>query len=498
MRPRAAQTLVGVMSAAAASVLGCDGSGPSGAANHGGQPAGEGPAAVFVSAPCQDREQANGITASCGYVTVPEREDDPAGGTIKIRVARIHGKFATGAGDPIVYLDGGPGGSSIANAVYYGAWAIDSGLKVLLAERDLIAIDLRGTGGSTPALTCDGVAIAALGPEEPRNDEFAPTLITACRKALAAAGATLSAYGTSAAARDVTRVIGALALPRFDLMGVSHGARVALEVLRRPPAGLHAVVLDSLIPPDADVLPEEGRALARAYDLAMADCEGDPVCLAEAPDPRGALPEIVARLDATPMDVSTHGGSVTLTGRSFVEAVRGSLRDGDRKGRLARQLHAARGGEYGFFAAVLGSPRGQGSVGAALGVACAEQMAVTSAAAIETAAAAVPAPLAAGLVGRFYALACPLWDVPAAPPALRTPVSSAVPVLLLAGHLDPWVPPDWSRQAARTLSAAHVMEVPEAGHAVIHGICAASNTLRFLTDLSAPGTSSLCPPRPLE
>ena len=197
--------------------------------------------------------------------------------------------------DPIVYLDGGPGGSSIANAVYYGGWSPDGGLKALLAKRDLIAIDLRGTGGSTPTLACPAVSIERLGPSGTNPGDFSQAAITECRQQLLGTGATLSAYGTAAAARDVELALGTLAPAGFNLVGVSYGARVALEIMRRSPPGLRAVVLDSLAPPGMDVLLEEGSCLRPRARGGAGRCEADPACVAAAPGVRTALAEIVDR-----------------------------------------------------------------------------------------------------------------------------------------------------------------------------------------------------------
>jgi pimeloyl-ACP methyl ester carboxylesterase len=486
-----------VFAAALAGSAGCDGNrrGAPGADGGAGGAPGPQPApfpANFLAAPCLDREKGPGLTIACGTIALPEDETHPGLGNITLRVARISADRATSTGAPVVYLDGGPGGSSIANAIYYGAWTAGSGLKALLAERELIAIDLRGTGGSTPALTCDGVDIKTLGPGEPAADEFSAAAISACRMSLASAGVTLANYGTAAAAHDVSSIVAALKLTKFDLVGVSYGARVALELLRSAPPGLNAVVLDSLIPPEANAITQEGVALARAYDLVLAACARDAACAAEAPDVQSALPEIVARLDQMPADVNTHGGAVTLNGRSFLEALRGALRDGDRLGYVPRQLQAARGGDYGFFAAVLGAPHGQGSVGVNLSVMCGEEFPADGAAAIEAAAAAVPPPLAHGLAGRFYAHACPLWAPGKPSPTLHQPVTTKQPMLLLAGELDPLVPPNGSSQAAMAASAAHVAEVVGAGHAMLHGTCVGVMTMAYLNQGTVPPERPAC------
>jgi pimeloyl-ACP methyl ester carboxylesterase len=472
---------------AVAAAVGCDGKSPRGAGDAGVSPSagdgGVGATGAFASVACEPREMGPGLKTSCGLVRVPERYDDPAGGTISLRVLVAPALEAPAAKDPVIYLDGGAGGSSIAAVVYYGAWSPDHATKALFAKRDLIAIDLRGSGGSKPSLACGELGVAAL---DAANGEFSAADVRACRSHVIGTGAKLGAYGTVAAATDVLEVVRALGLREFNLVGVSYGARVALEVMRRAPAGLRAVVLDSLTPPGVDALAEEPISLARAIEASILGCEADEKCQAEAPGVRTALAEVAARLEQMPVEVSTHGGSVNLNGRTFVQAVSMALREGDKDHLLPRRLHAARSQDYGFFAAVLGAPRGQGSLGANLGVVCAEAMAFTSRDAIEARAAAVPPPLGTALTARFYAAACPIWAVPAAPASLHMEVTSATPTLLLAGAVDPLVPPAWSRMAAQTLTGARTYELPGQGHAVLHGICAATAAAKFLDNPSTP------------
>jgi pimeloyl-ACP methyl ester carboxylesterase len=484
--------------------LACDGSAarPPRAAGDAGAEAGDGAGSAgndagttgaFMPASCTSSESAPGVTVSCGFVQVPERHEDPSLGTIKVRVAILAGQGPALADDPIVYLDGGAGGSSVAGALYYAGWAVDRPLKTLLSRRRIIAVDLRGAGGSIPNLGCEAAGIEPLGPDSEGGQLAAA--VGECRRSLmgTGAGANLGAYGTQAAAADVAAVAVALGLRRYDLVGSSYGARVALELLRGPAAAnVRAVVLDSLSAPGNDVLAQEGANLARALEAVVAGCEARAECQARAPALRTAVPEIVGRLGRDPQDVSTHGGTVTLDDRSFLQALAMSLREGDTEDLLPTRLQEARTGDLGFFAAVLGSPRGRGSLGAHLGVMCAEHMAFTSPELIEKAAATVMPPLASALYARYYALVCPVWAVPPAPPALRAAVSSAVPALLLAGGFDPVTSAASAREAAATLAAARVIELPLHGHAVIHRTCGAILAGRFLENPTAALTVAAC------
>ena len=67
----------------------------------------------------------------------------------------------------------------------------------------------------------------------------------------------------------------------------------------------------------------------------------------------------------------------------------------------------------------------------------------------------------------------------------------ALPVLLLAGSLDPITPPHWAREAAETLPNSYVFELPAVGHGVMDShFCGSSLVLAFLADPTEEPDSS--------
>lgn len=477
MRPRCLLVRVAV-----ALLCGCDGGLP--APDLAGGPF------TFTPAPCDRREVPPGREVACGTVQVPERWDSPGERRVSLRVAILRAAGAAPAADPVLWLDGPPGGSSVASALYHAGWAPEAPLRALLERREIVAVDLRGGGGSLPALGCPGVEVRALPPGAAGDAGFPAAAIRACRAEHAGAGVDLAAYGTRAAADDLEAVRRALGVERWSPVGVGYGARVALELLRRHPGGVRALVLDSVEPPGADVLAEQGPNLARAFERVIGSCERQPACGERYPDLRAALVEAFDRLEAEPADVATHGASVILTGRALIEALGRMLRDDASLPFVPRRLDEARRGELSYLAALLGAPRGRPSLGAHLGVTCAERMAHSSAGAIEERARSLPRPIAGALESRFYPLACALWGVPPAPATLRHPVTGAVPALVLAGAFDPAGAPSWTADVAAGLARATVLVLPRHAHAVTRTPCGAAVAAAFL---DAPGPAPAPP-----
>src|SRR5579884_2290456 len=95
---------------------------------------------------------ANARQFTCGFVTVPADQRNPNNGkTIKVAIA-IFQKGAKPDPDPVFFLQGGPGGSSIQG---FGP-AFASG-TFSFGNHDVIFVDQRGTGLSQPSLQCSEV-----------------------------------------------------------------------------------------------------------------------------------------------------------------------------------------------------------------------------------------------------------------------------------------------------------------------------------------------------
>jgi pimeloyl-ACP methyl ester carboxylesterase len=80
---------------------------------------------------------------------VPERRDSLGGRTLKLAVVVLPARGARVEPDPLVFFNGGPG-LSTTDAAAYASWALDT----LRHTRDVVLVDMRGTGHDAP-LACD-------------------------------------------------------------------------------------------------------------------------------------------------------------------------------------------------------------------------------------------------------------------------------------------------------------------------------------------------------
>jgi hypothetical protein len=161
------------------------------------------PAAVFEETACQV-PLPTGQTADlmrCGVVTVPEDRNQPGARVVRLPVVVLMATGATPSEDPVVFLQGGPGGP------------LDPLLRIFTAsfaapiqeKRDIVFFDQRGAGRSEPSLDCPEwrTAFTAGLDESLTAEQDAATYLAAhevCHQRLLDEGADPGAYTSAASA----------------------------------------------------------------------------------------------------------------------------------------------------------------------------------------------------------------------------------------------------------------------------------------------------------
>ena len=285
--------------------------------------------ATFAAAPCPSPNVPGvpqlelGPEFHCGYLTVPENRSVHNGRMIRIAVARIKARSSYPQPDPIVYLTGGPGGTALATAVL----TVQGGLN---RDRDVIFVDQRGTLHADPLLSCDEVDAfqleqTGLSPLSPATGVLDVAATSACRSRLAAAGFDLAAYNTPENSADIADLRAVLGIKQWNVYGVSYGSDLALSLLRDHPQGIRSVVVDSLVPPQDNLMQRFWPSAAQGYRALFRACAEQPACQAAYPHLATEFTRTVNRLAVHPLsvDVAVAGGSrrVVLDGYTFANLV---------------------------------------------------------------------------------------------------------------------------------------------------------------------------------
>jgi pimeloyl-ACP methyl ester carboxylesterase len=416
---------------------------------------------------------------SCGYLTVPENRDDPAGNYANLAVAILHASGTRPRQDPILYLEGGPGGSALADPDYW--------LESLLhTSRDIILLDQRGTGYSLPSLDCPEVDAYDAG--EDTGYESTLDAYRACRDRLVLDGVDLTQYNSAASAADVEALRLALGYDEWNLYGVSYGTRLALTVMRDFPDGVRAVVLDSVYPPNAPGYTEDAANSIAAIETLIQGCADDEECAAAFPSLRRRFYRVVADLNASPVEIDGY----ETTGDDLVNFLFNALYDTALIPYLPLVIYAASEENYEpwtvldeyangdeFSAPAAGAaarPRQDGeppandadAQGMFYSVECNEAVVFGDYARAAELVADYPAAITEGLLASLeetFAI-CDLWGAGEAAAVEHRPVSSELPALILAGEYDPVTPARWARLAQETLPNSFYVEMPRGGHGV--------------------------------
>jgi pimeloyl-ACP methyl ester carboxylesterase len=459
-----------------------------------------------------------GEEVDCGYLIVPESRAKEGSPEVRLAVAIVRATSSRKAGDPLVYLEGGPGGSAIYDADYW----FDSPFR---ERRDVILIDQRGTGYSLPSLNCPEI-------ESPdvysADDELKAA--RACSRRLRREGVDLKQYNSAAIAADIADLRVALGLEEINLLGVSYGTRVALTVLRDHPEGIRSVILDSAYPPQVDAYTEEAANFAAAIEALLGGCAADPACDEAYPRLDRTLYRLVDRLNREPALIERTDAETgetyeeELYGDDLIDYLTGWMYDTASIPWLPRAIAEAAAGDYelvvelldGWYeeeetpeeepeeqlaAPVSGEALAESAAEAAIdttaadegdisdsegmfySVECREEVIFGDLEAAAEALSRYRKSTYGALLGSAEQTAaiCEVWGAGRARVVEERPVTSDVPALVLAGQYDPITPPRWGSAAAEHLANSHLFEFPGMGHGVVFAdACPERIALAFL------------------
>lgn len=418
------------------------------------------PAADFLK-PCRPPGALG--TVLCGQYEVYENREAKSGRKIPLNIMVLKAAGENPEPDPIFFFFGGPGESATENA---SVAAVQGAL--LRAQRDLVLIDQRGTGGSN-SLHFD--LFGRSGNLQDMLGSFLPLEgVQRGRKELEAR-ADLRCYTTDYAVDDFDEVRRVLGYKKINLIGGSYGSRVALVYLRRHPEAVRAAILEGVAPTNERMPLHFAVSAQRALDGVLEDCLANKSCSSTFPDIHAEAARVFAALAGGPVEVDViHPQTgepvrVKLSRDLAAESVRYLMYQGGTATLVPLVLHKAAAGDYRMLAemAIFGrqSIIDSGSHGLYLSVTCAEDVPWINVQEGEK--------LAKDSFLGDYRLqqqvaACREWPRARVSKDFLEPVRSDVPVLMITGEWDPATPPSNAEEVAKTLPNSVQMVVPHGGH----------------------------------
>lgn len=456
----------------------------------------------------------DGVT--CGYLVVPEDRSDPNSPEIYLAVAIISARNGNPLPDPVIYLEGGPGGGAL--------FAVEDFMTLPLAEnRDLILFDQRGNGFSEPSLNCYEM-------EENESDD--PS--TDCYNRLLDEGINLSAYNSMENAADVADLRVALGYDEVNLYGISYGTRLALSVMRDHPEGIRSVVIDSVYPPEVNSTTTGPQDTVRAFHYLFDACAADAACNAAYPDLENNFYAMIEDFNVNPptfvYDDGEEETEVELLGDDVLELMFQTLYVTEAIPMLpygiTLMMNAQDDTDFSDAYAIIsgvwtpetwiaGEVTGGDSVvydsegvneyieeygdisdseGTYNAVTCAEETPFedfdSAYAAVEDAPAAIQEYLYQSIDSAQ--LECEIWQVDPSDNIESQRVVSAIPTLLIAGGFDPVTPESYAESALQGLSNGELLVFANGGHGISGSPGCAANIVRDFVDNPSTSTDDPC------
>lgn len=453
--------------------------------------AGTGLAQPHLSLHACDIASAPRVLARCGTLNVYENRRTRAGRQIGLNIVVIPAAGSKAAPDPVFWLEGGPG----AGATQAIGPVTNQYFKGIRADLDLVFVDQRGTGQSSP-LKCDDIGETPANIDAYFGKLFPIESIRACRHKLEKI-ADLTQYTTAVAADDLDDVRAALGYETINLAGASYGTLTALVYARQHPQHVRSAFLVGTVTTDFRLPLPLARASEHAWEALLSDCAEDSTC-------RGAFPNLKVEFDAvlarfgrgslavTMIDpANQQPRMVRLERENYVEHLRALLYSTGGARFVPLVVHQAFLSDFTAFQTMatrfnLGGPNT--SRGMYFSVTCAESAPFISEAEIVT-------ETAGAFLGdrrvRAHLAACKEWPRGNVARSFLEPVRSLAPIVMFAGDADGSTPPWFAAASLKFLPNARVINAPHTGHQ-IDGPCTWDLMQAFVRNPSAGLLDASC------
>jgi pimeloyl-ACP methyl ester carboxylesterase len=436
----------------------------------------------------------------CGrFHTAPDESAHPQ--SFGLPVVYLPGPIGRRSDTPVLYISGGPGGSSWLGEQDVGFWL--DWVRQTDWHADLILYDQRGAGLSEPAIACPEIHAATrdllplpLPTEEAYRRMREAT--RACHDRLRAVPIDLDRFTTRLNAADATDLMRTMRLTQWNLYAVSYGTRVALEILRTSPDRVRAAVLDSVYPPAINAELSDAWLLQRALDLFTRICDLADDCAESSIDLREDLDRAFARVRREGIKLSVRDPetdadlAVVYDDDDFAWLLFEAMYQWNAIPDLPASVRALAAGRLDaklralIQDSVASMLDGSISDAVAVSVDCHDGGPVDA----RDAQRALDEFPEVADIKRFdwQYHACRFWSSGDAGDDFRSPVRSDVPTLLLVGEFDPVTPPEWAEAAAGFLGASQLFVFPAVGHGVLDShVCAADLINAFFANPADPG-----------
>jgi pimeloyl-ACP methyl ester carboxylesterase len=468
-----------------------------------GSPASAAPDPAIDSAPAKITWQPCPAqpTVDCGTVRAPLDYAHPGGASITLGLARHKASDPAHRVGTLFVNPGGPGGSGVEIAEF--AELVFS--PQLNARFDIVGIDPRGVGASTPVrcaveLNPPGYTLF------PRTEQQFAQMVAhnraVGRSCLKETGPLLGHVDTISTARDIEVVRRALGVSTVNFFGLSYGTQLGANYAQLYPHRVRAMALDAALEhslSEVGMLADEISTAEDVFDRFAAWCRSTPSCALYGQDVGRVYDDLVAAADRAPIPVP--GAIRPVSG----EDIRLNTQDkllfkepvvfGDGWAALATAIAQARAGNAAAFA--FHPVSGPTDVSyAALAIGCMDypseihnfgemQQRIELGRQL--------APHLQGAVQTWTLTRCLGWPVKAANPPHRLDVRGTPPILIINATHDPSTSYKWAHGLAAQIHGSALLTRVGDGHtSYFSSPCAQAAIDRYLIEARTAGPNQVC------
>jgi pimeloyl-ACP methyl ester carboxylesterase len=421
--------------------------------------------------------------AICGRFRVLEDRTRPAGRTIDVAFVVLKALNDGGHVDAYTRFNGGPGSPMTPAANSMAGRRAD-----IRADRDVLLVDHRGTGNSTP-LGCNNAYPTGM---RSRFETVMPLdHVDGCRDMLSRRH-DLSQYTTPNSMDDLAELSEWLGYAQLNINGGSYGTVEAQVFTRRHPDMVRTVIMNGVAPLQDRVYVHHARYLQESLENMYAECAEQSECSEAYPDLQAVTEEVLQTASTRPRLV--RAGSMRSPFRigPLSYALRGLLYG--QSGTVPARIYEAKDGNWQTLAdyyvqrqSWVGTTAGV-PAGYHFSVLCAEDIDPLTWPEIEEASAGT-------FMGDYliagYKRACDRWPSAEMPASFFEPVTSNKPVLILSGGRDPVTPVvGGNKMAEQWPNSVHVV-VPNGGHGQ-GGPCITAMLVHLIRTGSVSGIDTSC------
>lgn len=259
---------------------------------------------------------------TCGYVEVPNTWSDESQGFTKIAYIVIKSKSENRKEDPIVFVQGGPGGNVLPSANLYASLNLD-------AERDFILYDQRGIGFSNeicPGLSTSFLELMASDITLDKEDEAILKESSDCIKALNDSDFKM-AFGTTESAKDLEALRKHLGYKQLNLFGGSYGTRLSMKYMELFPNSVRSAILSGLFPPEIRLYENIYTNLDRSIQKLFTTCKNDNECNNKYPTLKSDFETLCREFDKAPKSFEIGESNFVINKQDFLILVQQLLYD---------------------------------------------------------------------------------------------------------------------------------------------------------------------------